>query len=142
MTGRAVAGGAGGPDAAVRPFGVQGAEEALDLSVPARRARRDEDVPGAELGERGAELLAGRVAASVVAHDGLHRAAALLDEPPGGAPQGARDGDRVLGGVDLAVRQAGVVVDDADDLDLARAASAVLLGAVAVGPMAGPFELR
>ena len=131
-----------GPDAAVRPFAVEGAEEALDLAVPARGAGRDEDVAGAELGERVAELVAGRVALGVVAHDRLRRAAALLAHPRGGASQRGRDGDRVLGAVDLAVGQAGVVVDDADDLDLAGARRVrVRLAAVAVRPVAGPVEL-
>ena len=48
---------------------------------------------------------------------------------------------RVLGGVQLAVGQAGVVVDDADDLDLARVARAMGLGAIAVRPVPGPIEL-
>src|SRR4051794_29996446 len=140
MTGR----GRVGPDAAVGPFAVQGAEEALDLAVPARRAGRDEDVALAELGERGAELVAGGVALGVVAHDRLHGPAALLAHPRRGAPQRGRDGVLVLGGVDLAVAQAAVVVDDADDLDLAlaRSARAVLLAAIAVGPLTGPVELR
>jgi hypothetical protein len=42
----------------------------------------------------------------------------------------------------LAVGQAGVVVDDTDDLDLARPAAAVALAAVTVRPVAGPVELR
>src|SRR3954466_11000636 len=47
----------------------------------------DEDVAGAELGERVGELVAGRVAAGVVAHHGLDGPAALLCHPRGGAPQ-------------------------------------------------------
>jgi hypothetical protein len=119
----------------VRPFGVERSEEPLDLAVPARGARWDQDVPGAELGEGVAKLGAAGVAERVVAHDGLHRAAALLAHPRSGAAQGRRDGVRVLGGVDLAVGQAGVVVDDADDLDPAGVAGAVHLRAVAVRPV-------
>ncbi len=44
--------------------------------------------------------------------------------------------------MDLAVGQPGVIVDDADDLDLAGVARLVLLGAIAVRPVAGPLELR
>src|SRR4051794_851406 len=39
------------------------------------------------------------------------------------------------------VDQAGVVIDDADDLDLAGPSGAVALAAIAVGPVAGPVEL-
>jgi hypothetical protein len=111
----------------VRPFGVERAEEALDLAVPARCAGWDEDVAGAELAERVAELVAGRVALGVVAHDRLDRSAALLAEPLRGAGERGRDGDCGLAGVDLAVGQATVVVDHADHLDLARTAGLVRL---------------
>src|SRR4051794_34595727 len=62
--------------------------------------------------------------------------------PRGCAPQRRRDRDRVLSAVDLAVDQPGVVIDHADDLDLAGPARAVMLAAVAVGPVPGPLELR
>jgi hypothetical protein len=58
----------------VRPFVFEGAEEALELAVPARRVRRDADVAGAELVERLREPVAG-VALGVVAEDGLDRTA-------------------------------------------------------------------
>jgi len=92
-------------------------------------------------GQRFAELSAGRVALRVVAHDGLDGAAALLDKPGRCAPQRRRHRGRGFAGVDLAVDQAGVVVDDADDLDLAGVAGLVALGAVAVRPVPGPVEL-
>ena len=71
---------------------------------------------GAELDQGVVEGVAGGVALRVVRHHGLDRAAALLSKPPGGASQRGRDGGGVLGAVELAVDQAGVVVDDADDL--------------------------
>ena len=98
-------------------------------------------MPGAELGEGVAKLAAAGVAERVVAHDGLHRAGALLGHPRGGALEGGRDGVLVLGAVQFAVGQAGVVIDDADDLDRARVAGAMRLAAVAVSPVAGAVEL-
>lgn len=47
---------------AVCPFALERAEEALDLPVPAWCVGWDEDVAGAELGERFAERKARRVA--------------------------------------------------------------------------------
>jgi hypothetical protein len=88
----------------VRPFVFEGAEEALELAVPARRVRRDADVAGAELVERLREPVAG-VALGVVAEDGLDRTAALLAQPGGGAREGDGDVDRVLGAVQLGVDQ-------------------------------------
>jgi hypothetical protein len=82
-------------------------------------------VAGAELGEGVAEGVAGGIALGVVGHDGLGGAAAPLDKPGRGAREGGRDRLGVLGGVDLAGDQAGVVVDDSDDLDLFRAARLV-----------------
>ena len=89
-----------------------------------------------------AELVAGGVALRVVAHDRLDGAAALLAKPVGGAAQRGRDGDRVLGAVQLAVGQAGVIVDDADHLDRAGPAGLVLLGALPGRPVPRPVELR
>src|SRR3954452_12044738 len=83
----AVALGAVGPDAAVRPFDVEGSEEALDLAIPARGARRDQDVTGAEPTQRGGEEMALGVALRVVAHHRLDGPAALLGEPLCGAGQ-------------------------------------------------------
>src|SRR5215210_802901 len=138
----AVALGAVGPDAAVGPFGVKRAEEALDLAVPAWRVERDQDVAGAEAGEGVAELVAGGVALRVVAHNRLDGAAALLAKPPGRAAQRGRDGVLVLRAVQLAVDQAGVVVYDGDHLDRAGPAGLVTLGALPGRPVPGPVELR
>src|SRR5215207_5298169 len=99
------------------PFAVEGAEEPFDLAVPAWCARRDEDVPGIESGERVTKLEAGGVALRVVAHDRLDGSAALFAHPDSGAPERGRDRRGVLGRVDLAVDQAGVVIDDPDHLD-------------------------
>jgi len=93
----------------------------------------------AELDERVAEAVSG-VALGVVAHDRLNGTAALLEHPRSGPSERGRHGDRVLGRVDLAVRQASVIVDHADDLDLPGLASLVLLAALTGRPVTGPIE--
>ena len=123
------------------PIRCPGSEEALDLAVPAWCVGRDADVAGAELGERGAEHVAVGVALGVVAHDSLDGPAALLAQPRGGAAQRGGDACWRSRRVDFAVGQPRVVVDDADDLDLAGVAGAVALGAIAVRPVPGPIEL-
>ena len=80
--------------------------------------------------------VAGGVALRVVGHHRLDRAAALLAQPRRGAPQGGRDGVGVLGRVQLAVGQAGVVVDDADDDGLAGVAGLWRSSASPVRPVA------
>lgn len=127
---------AGLPDAAVRPFVFEGAEEAFNFSVPAQRVRRNQDVAGAELGERSAEGVAAGVALGVVAHHRLDRAAALLDK----AARGARERDRNVGGffagVQLGINQTSVVVLNGDDDRVAKAARAAGSAAVAGHAMA------
>src|SRR5690606_38151099 len=112
------------------------------LAVPARRVGRGADVAGAELVQHGLEVIAARVTERVVAHDRLDGAAALLDKPSGGATQTGGDVGGVLGAVQLAVRQARVVVLDADDDRLADPPGPRGLAAIAGGPVARRVELR
>ncbi len=92
---------------------------------------------GAQVGEHVAEGVAARVALGVVAHDRLDRAAALLAHPGGGAAQRGRDVLGVLGGVQLAVGQPGVVVDHADDHGLSARRGSCAFGALAGSPVPG-----
>ncbi len=55
-----------------------------------------------------------RIAFCVVGHDCLHRATALRLKPASGPSERPRDVDRVLGTVQLAIGQAGVVIDHTD----------------------------
>jgi hypothetical protein len=119
----------------VRPFLVEGADEALGLAVPARRARRDEDVPGVELAEGGLERAAGAVGHRVVGHDGLEGAGACSCIQAAAAQHRGGDVAAVVA-VHLDVGQAGVVIDDdMRELDVARAdRPADLARAIAVRP--------
>jgi hypothetical protein len=118
---------------------VEGAVEALDLAVPAWRVGRGGDVAGAQLGQQRLEVVAG-VGLVVVAHHRLDRLAALLEHPRRGAPQRGGRGEAILGGVQLAVGQAAVVIDHRDHIDAAGSAGAVP-GAIRGRPVPGPFEL-
>lgn len=71
--------------------------------------------------ERGFEAVAG-VGLGVIAHDRLDGSAALLAHPCNRTGEGHRDRVGVLDGVQLAVRELGVVVADADDDGVAQAA--------------------
>jgi hypothetical protein len=66
---------------AVRPFLVEGADEAFDLGVPARRPGWDEDVLDLMDVESGLERAAVAVGKRVVSHDRLGRSAALSGKP-------------------------------------------------------------
>src|SRR5215203_3683879 len=140
----AVASDAVGPDAAVGPFVVEGSDESLRLAVPARRARRDPDVAGIELAQRGAKRVALGVGERVVGHDRLDGAGALLGHPGRGAKQDLGRDVAAIVAVNLDVGESAVVIDnDVRELHAARANRAALLQkAVAVRPMTGLGEDR
>ena len=101
---------------------VEGAEEALDLAVPARRAGRDEDVPGAELGERVAELVAAWRSTCALSLMTAWTGPQPCSRIHAAARRSVAETVARSRRVHLAVGQAGVVVDDADDTDLAGVA--------------------
>jgi hypothetical protein len=107
------------------------AEEALELAVPAWCVGRDEDVAGAELGQRAREQVALGVALGVVGHDRFERAAALFAHPGRGALERDRSVDGVLGAVQLGVDEEAVAVLDSDHDRLADVARTIVLVAIA-----------
>ena len=121
----------------LRPFLVEGSPEPLELAVPAGGVGRREDVADAELTERGLEGVAG-VGLGVVGHDGLRRLAALLEHPGHAAAQRGADRGGGLGGVQLGVDQAAVVVEHPNDDALAQPPLAH--GTIAVRPMPGAVK--
>jgi hypothetical protein len=95
---------------------LQGAVEALYLSVLPWAVRPDEQVPGVECGEGVADGVCAGVADVVVGHHLLDAGDAEGGEGLGCAEQEGRAGGAFLVGEDFGVGQAGVVVDQGVDV--------------------------
>ena len=121
-------GGVAGVGLPVGPFGGQGPVEPLDLPVLPGAVGLDEDVGGTQAGHRVGERTAVPVGERVVGDDLLDPCDAVRGEVLAGAGQERRAGRALLVGVDLAVGQAGVVVVELEDDDLASAGEYVLGG--------------
>jgi hypothetical protein len=129
------AGGFAAVGAGVGPFEEHGALVAFDLPVGAGPVRAGSLVHDAGLGEHAAPE-AGSVARSIVGQHAAYGDAVSGEERLGALPERDRGGSFLVG-EDLAVGQAGVVVDGA--VDVAVAAGRRCAGA-AVAPAGGPAE--
>ena len=116
-------------DADVGPLLEEGAVEALDLAVGLGMVG-----PCAAAAHAGGEARArecgATVGGAVVGEHGAHGDAALSEPGTGPLPEGDR-GDRALVGEDLAVGEAGVIVDHGADVGEADAAVTVMAVATA-----------
>ena len=129
-------------DADIGPLLEEGAVEALDLAVGLGVVG-----PCAAAAHAGAEARArecgATVGGAVVGEHGAHGDAALSEPGTGPLPEGDR-GDRALVGEDLAVGEAGVIVDhgvDVGEADAAVTVMAVATAAVDVRSNRRPREL-
>ena len=130
-----------GEDLPVGPLGGQGAVEPLHLAVLPRAVRADELVLGADGFNRCFDVGALAVAEMVVGDHPLDRGDAMAGEEGRGAGDETGAGGALLVGQDLAVGQAGVVIDHGvhvvvADLDLLVGLGRVGRAAVGAPPAA------
>src|SRR2546425_1353533 len=105
---------------AVRPLFEQGAIEALHLAVDLGAVGRDEDPPGADLGQGPLVVAAVAVGPGVVGHHRL-KANAARREPGQGAPNKLADGAGPLVAEQLTEGQPGMIIDQGVDAVIAQA---------------------
>jgi hypothetical protein len=101
-----------GEDVSVRPFGLQGAVEALYFAVLPGAVGPDGLVFGTERCDRGGYVAGPSVAEVVVGDHAFDPSDPVLGEVLGRPGQKPRTGQALLVGQDLGVGQSGVVVDE------------------------------